>query len=237
VLWWPGDPAGLPAALAVFHGVHLLAPATAAGVLAEWGYAATGPGLYQFRDSGAWLRSAREAGLTTFPTSRLRQLLTQASRAEDALTIAELAGQSEHDGLYEPALQRALFLDRNCVPALLQLASCALKANEQPSAVILLGEAARITPLPPKIEALRSRLLATHGDRPEIVSYRTLTDESLTPAATTLRRILLVTNLFPPEELGGYGRMMWEFAHGLQLRGHEVRVLGLARAGIAGRVA
>jgi len=42
---------------------------------------------------------------------------------------------------------------------------------------------------------------------------------------TSPRRILLVTNLFPPQEFGGYGRMMWEFAHGLLARGHEVRVL------------
>jgi glycosyltransferase involved in cell wall biosynthesis len=39
------------------------------------------------------------------------------------------------------------------------------------------------------------------------------------------RKILLVTNLFPPQEFGGYGRMMWEFAAGLLARGHEVQVL------------
>jgi glycosyltransferase involved in cell wall biosynthesis len=44
-------------------------------------------------------------------------------------------------------------------------------------------------------------------------------------AAVRPRRILMVTNLFPPQELGGYGRKMWEFASGLRARGHEVRVL------------
>jgi glycosyltransferase involved in cell wall biosynthesis len=39
------------------------------------------------------------------------------------------------------------------------------------------------------------------------------------------RKILVITNLFPPQELGGYGRKMWEFAAGLRSRGHDLRVL------------
>jgi len=38
-------------------------------------------------------------------------------------------------------------------------------------------------------------------------------------------RVIVFTNLFPPQELGGYGRKMWEFAHELWLRGHEITVL------------
>jgi glycosyltransferase involved in cell wall biosynthesis len=38
-------------------------------------------------------------------------------------------------------------------------------------------------------------------------------------------RILLVTNLYPPQELGGYGRSLADFAWGLQQRGHQVTVL------------
>lgn len=38
-------------------------------------------------------------------------------------------------------------------------------------------------------------------------------------------RLLLITNLFPPQELGGYGRSMADFAWGLEQRGHELRVL------------
>jgi len=47
------------------------------------------------------------------------------------------------------------------------------------------------------------------------------------------RKILLVTNLFPPQEFGGYGRMMWEFARGLIARGHDVRILTGDLAGVA----
>lgn len=39
------------------------------------------------------------------------------------------------------------------------------------------------------------------------------------------RRYLIVTNLFPPEELGGYGRKIHSFARCLAERGHEVRVV------------
>ena len=38
-------------------------------------------------------------------------------------------------------------------------------------------------------------------------------------------RILLVTNLYPHQELGGYGRCMSDFCWGLQQRGHRVSVL------------
>jgi len=37
--------------------------------------------------------------------------------------------------------------------------------------------------------------------------------------------ILLVSNLYPPQELGGYGRCMADFAWGLLQRGHALRVL------------
>ena len=37
--------------------------------------------------------------------------------------------------------------------------------------------------------------------------------------------LLLITNLFPPQELGGYGRCMADFAWGLEQRGHQLSVL------------
>lgn len=39
------------------------------------------------------------------------------------------------------------------------------------------------------------------------------------------RRLLVVTNLLPPQEMGGYGRTVWEFSRELEARGHRVRVL------------
>jgi glycosyltransferase involved in cell wall biosynthesis len=39
------------------------------------------------------------------------------------------------------------------------------------------------------------------------------------------QKILLITNLYPPQEFGGYGRVMYDFAHCLNKRGHTVEVL------------
>ena len=38
-------------------------------------------------------------------------------------------------------------------------------------------------------------------------------------------KLLIITNLYPPQELGGYGRSMADFAWGLQQRGHQIHVL------------
>ena len=38
-------------------------------------------------------------------------------------------------------------------------------------------------------------------------------------------RLLVVTNLYPPQELGGYGRSIADFVWGLQRRGHQLQVL------------
>jgi glycosyltransferase involved in cell wall biosynthesis/Flp pilus assembly protein TadD len=39
------------------------------------------------------------------------------------------------------------------------------------------------------------------------------------------KRILVISNLYPPQELGGYGRLMCDFANILERRGHNVYVL------------
>ena len=38
-------------------------------------------------------------------------------------------------------------------------------------------------------------------------------------------KLLVVTNLYPPQELGGYGRSIADFVWGLQERGHSIQVL------------
>ena len=37
--------------------------------------------------------------------------------------------------------------------------------------------------------------------------------------------ILLITNLYPPQELGGYGRSMADFAWGLRRLGHTIKII------------
>lgn len=38
-------------------------------------------------------------------------------------------------------------------------------------------------------------------------------------------KLLVITNLYPPQELGGYGRSIADFVWGLQERGHSIQVL------------
>ena len=38
-------------------------------------------------------------------------------------------------------------------------------------------------------------------------------------------RILILTNLYPPQELGGYGRSIFDFVANLRLLGHQVYVI------------
>lgn len=44
-------------------------------------------------------------------------------------------------------------------------------------------------------------------------------------ATINLQKILVITNLYPPQELGGYGRSIYDFANILQQRGHTIYVL------------
>ena len=38
-------------------------------------------------------------------------------------------------------------------------------------------------------------------------------------------RLLVITNLFPPQELGGYGRCLSDFVWGLKELGHYIKVI------------
>ena len=38
-------------------------------------------------------------------------------------------------------------------------------------------------------------------------------------------QLVLITNLYPPQELGGYGRCMADFCWGLKQRGHQLQVI------------
>jgi glycosyltransferase involved in cell wall biosynthesis len=66
----------------------------------------------------------------------------------------------------------------------------------------------------------KSRCEGSFGDKiKELLSL-----ESSPPIEKPLN-ILLLTNLYPPQEMGGYGRKMYDYAEGLIKRGHLVTVL------------
>ncbi|OCQ93814.1 hypothetical protein BCR12_10705 [Limnothrix sp. P13C2] len=71
-----------------------------------------------------------------------------------------------------------------------------------------------------KLIAERSRQLQTHPSYPQYPQKLSSEDTQLQS-----QNILLLTNLYPPQELGGYGRSLADFAAGLQSRGHHIHVL------------
>jgi len=225
ILWWSGSIDGLRPILGDFLGQYVVAPKDCASELAVWGFTPTGGGYFQLTKPHQWLAQNAVAGAKAPGVARLELALTQVERSEDAMFIAELAGKMEFAAVYQEALHRAVGLDRNCQSALLQLASLCLDAGQPTSSAVVLSEAARLTPLADEIEVFRQELLAAHAASDELSVYQQMTHGKAVEPTAQPRKVLLVTNLFPPEELGGYGRMMWEFAHGLRERGHEVTVL------------
>lgn len=139
-----------------------------------------------------------------------------------------LAGEAEKIGdahLKRECLGRAIGLDRNCQAALLMLAAESLDDDDAAGTFALLEETARAGLLPENVTELHAAMLGQVEDDPRLEDYLRAIGRRGDGPAEEPRSIVLVTNLFPPQELGGYGRMMWEFAHGLIARGHRVQVL------------
>ena len=155
----------------------------------------------------------------------LATLLEAASSAADCLELANRADASGLNDVVQAALEKAVALDRHCVHAMIGLAAVSIDEGDRAATAVLLEETARIAPLPTEVESLRQELYdQTLYDESARSFYRSIGRISSDRTDSPLS-ILIVTNLFPPQELGGYGRMMWEFAHGLRTRGHQVRVL------------
>jgi predicted O-linked N-acetylglucosamine transferase (SPINDLY family) len=118
-----------------------------------------------------------------------------------------------------------LFLNRNCLSALFQLADLCVQAGAEEDAAILLHEAHRIQALPPEINTLREDLECKFLAANHFTQYKEAVSGGAPPLPTAAYSILVVTNLFPPQELGGYGRKIWEFSNGLCKRGHRLKIL------------
>ncbi len=155
----------------------------------------------------------------------LADALSREMSAERCVALANLAEKAGHAELRARGLGQAVSLDRHCQAALLGLAADANAAGDVKSTYAFLEEADRAGVLPeevrPLLESLRSQVVDDAGLQHYLAA---IGHRGIGQAAPPLS-VVLVTNLFPPQELGGYGRMMWEFAHGLIARGHRVRVL------------
>lgn len=118
-------------------------------------------------------------------------------------------------------------LDRSEQKQLLAHCDEALAENRTSEAVISLSEAAKLAPLPQARNEQLTQLQTQLKDDSQFQRYCHRTGILQSHKRTTRHplRILVVTNLFPPQEFGGYGRTIWEFCSELRKRGHTIQVL------------
>ncbi|WP_434625536.1 glycosyltransferase family protein [Azospirillum sp. B2RO_4] len=261
LLPWP-DRAETDRRMARLPGASVLCPtlssrdhADAAAHLAGWGFVPTEPGgiLFQCADALRYAgRSLSDPALAAelapeLRHARLAALEPMLRTAEQLIGVARLAARFGENTLTERFLLRAVGLDRQQPDALAGLARLCAAGGRPVEAAIYLGEArraacraARLAGLPdPAPDLDEAALAASAGDHPGLERYRALFRQAAVPSTGRPRRILVVTNLFPPQEFGGYGRKLWEFSAELIRRGHMVKVLtadmpDLTRPGMAG---
>jgi hypothetical protein len=182
ILFLSGTETKLDEMLASFEGKWVIAPQSLRQSLQEWGFVEIVPGVYEFAYRA--LRSLRllQSAEREKIQSDLPQILDACTQAPQALLVAEMALDSELPEIYQKALQRALFLDRNCLPALFQLADLCLQAGAEEDAAILLSEASRIQSLPPEIDTLRQELEAEFSKSPHLLNTSKLSQVAISPS-------------------------------------------------------
>jgi glycosyltransferase involved in cell wall biosynthesis len=226
VLWWDEDtPAPLLARFADDLVLAATQGAAARPELAAWGFepvTAGGP-AFRLADRLLFLDGAWKAGAREVVRNRLPAFLEHTRDAGAAAILANFGRMLGDSGLEQAALRKSIGLDRNHSHALLALAALARRTGDRASLAVLLEEAGRVAALPGPVDGLRLELAAEA--RLELAPYRRAIGQVPASLSANPRRILVITNLFPPQELGGYGRKMWEFSAGLRARGHEIRVL------------
>ena len=225
ILFLSGAETKLDEMLSLFEGKWVVAPQNLSELLKEWGYVEVAKGVYEFAYEAS--RSLKILGTADAEKVKtvLPEILGACTEAFQALLVADRALAVELPEVYQNALQRALFLDRNSLPALFQLADLCLQSGAEEDAAILLHEAHRIQSLPPEINALREELEREFIASSHFAQYKEAISGGTPPPPTTTYSILVVTNLFPPQEMGGYGRKIWEFSNGLAKRGHRLKIL------------
>ncbi len=230
VLWWEGAAEALADCLVRFTGRWIVAPEASSAVAAEleaWGFSpdANGSWCHELVRPVQWVQQAMGRGLTEIAQARLRPLLPESQDSSECVSIAALAETLGDGELQRQALEQAIRLDRNNQAAFLSLAALSLDQQQFASTLVLLEEATRMGPLEPGVEAFRAQLETELAGDALIQSYYAAINRVPVTPTEKPRRILVITNILPPQELGGYGRSIWEFADGLRRRGHEVRVL------------
>ena len=203
----------------------VFAPHYDAEKLKGWGFFEKLKGLFECTRP-VW-RIARQARTENPDVARnlLMDCVDMCINDAEALEVADACDALGLVELRRDALLRAVFLNRDCFSALVQLADLSLEAEAPVDAALLLSEANRVEELPESIAPVFCELMEQLSEAPPISEYKQALAGGNHPLPAVTRKILVVTNLFPPQELGGYGRKLWEFSSGLVARGHDVLIL------------
>jgi glycosyltransferase involved in cell wall biosynthesis len=161
----------------------------------------------------------------------------------DMAMLSNSSGDAENGTTF---IKEALALDSNHLPSLISQAQILLNSGDARSAIYTLQHINAISPNNPNILTPLGQTLLSENLIPEaITAFRNslevnpdqaetakqleeLIQLSLLPSRRPKihnKKILLVTNIYPPQELGGYGRLMFDFMEILKSRGHTVEVL------------
>ncbi|AFY80055.1 glycosyltransferase [Oscillatoria acuminata] len=135
---------------------------------------------------------------------------------------------------------KALSLDRRNSLAMEKMVSVLIALNQQEQATGILEHLLTLQPNNSALwslldncyqqTGLEQKALAAYRRSREITEGKSLDPQSVDTLAkssvqTTPKRILVINNLYPPQELGGYGRRICDFANVLSDRGHSIQVL------------
>jgi len=143
-----------------------------------------------------------------------------------ALQYARKADELGLEEKQEFFLMEAIGLDRSNYQAYLDYAGLLFKQNRYVESIICLKEAFRLNDLPQKLKNMMLQFEANPEFNDQLLDiYRDRVGENPIPPTPYKLKVLVVTNLLPPQEMGGFGPMVWEFCDMLIKRGHDIAIL------------
>ena len=144
-------------------------------------------------------------------------LTTDPSNVEALNNLGVVAFQLDDISTAENIFTKSLQIHRRHMDSLINLAEICIAKGQTDHAENLLKKATGIKGAP-SIALSRLNEIKFSSDTPNDRSKEN--SRILTP-----KKILFINNLYPPQELGGYGRVIYDYANLIKKRGHSIHVL------------
>ncbi|MBP2303087.1 glycosyltransferase [Azospirillum picis] len=216
--------------LAIGEGWTVPALAELSGRLGRWGWTAArlADRVFSCTTPERAVRASAAIGDTVGARAKLRVLAGEADEGA-LLKLAALANELGDQERCLELLRSAIRADRDNADALSALARFASKRGQLPvdearEALLALDHLGSLRPHSEPDRIWYGRLMQVLSDDPQVRRHMARVHPMVEPTDKP-RRILVINNLFPPQEMGGYGRKFWEFASVLRARGHEIVVV------------